>query len=213
MRLLLACGTVAPALALVTDLVACARWSEYRPINQSLSQLSAIGAPTRQLVTGLDLARDGLLAAFAAGVGKSARGDRALGAAGGLLLANAATEAFATAFVPRDFSQPTWSARNTANTLVMGASVACSLGAMGMGARALPGWFRRFSAGVPLSYLALAVLGVLLPARRAAAPPATGEASATTGAQERTMAYSFQLWVAVLAVTLARRDGRLATAR
>jgi hypothetical protein len=206
LRPLLACGMAAPALALVTDLVACARWSEYRPITGSISQLKAIGSPTRRLVTGLDLARDALLAAFAAGVGRSARGDRALGATGGLLLANAATEAFATVFVPRDLGQPTWAARNTANTLVMGAGVACSLGAMGMGARALPGWFRLFSAGMPLSYLVLAVLGMLLPARRAAAP-------ATTGAQERTMAYSFQLWVAALAVTLARREGRLAAAR
>lgn len=197
-RPLMLCGLVAPPLALVADALACARSRGYSPVAQSISELSAVGAPSRPLVTGLDLARDGLLAAFAAGVVESAGADRALRATGGLVIASAAVHAVAAAFVPRDYAQPTWSRRNTANTLVMATSVGCSIAAMGLGAAtALPGPFRVLSAGIPLSFGGLTALALLAP-RAEGAPPAS------TGAQERTMAYAYQLWLALLAVVLLR---------
>lgn len=200
-RLLLACGLVAPALSLVADVLACARWRTYRPVAQSMSELGAIGAPTRDLVTGLNLARDLSLAAFAAGVCKSSGGDPAMRAMGGLLLANATSDAVASAFLPRDYAQPTWSGRNTANTLVMATGVACYMAAMVAGALAPLGRFRAVSVGVPLSYLGLTALALSLAARRQTPP-------VTTGAQERTMAYSYQLWIAALAAALMRQEAR-----
>jgi hypothetical protein len=205
-RPFLACGLVAPSLALATDVLACARLPGYRPVAQSISELSAVGAPTRSLVTSLDLGRDALLAAFAAGVWSSADANRARRATGALVLANAAVHAVAAAFLPRDYAQPTWSPRNTANTLVMATSVGCSIGAMATGAVALPGPFRAVSAGIPLAYGALTALVLLMP-RDTSSPPVS------TGAQERTMAYSYQLWLAALAITLLRREAHRGAAR
>lgn len=196
----LACGLVVPSLALATDVLASARDRAYRPITQSISELTAIGAPTRPLATALDLVRDVSLAAFAAGVSRSASDERALRASGRLMLANAAIDALATTFIPRDYTQPTWGPRNAANTLVMATGVACSIGAMGAGAAARPGWFRVLSAGIPASYAGLTLLALALTTLRTT--------PAATGAQERTMAYAYQLWVAALAITLMRRTPR-----
>lgn len=194
----LVCGLVGPALAPATDVLAWSRWQAYRPTTQSISELTALGAPTRTLTTALGLVRDVSLGVFASGVTRSASEDRALQAAGRFILANAAVDALATTFIPRDNAEPTWSRRNTANTLVMATGVACSIGAMGAGAVARVGWFRVISAGIPVSYAGLTLLVLALPGRR------TAEAAAT-GAQERTMAYAYQLWVAALAGVLMRR--------
>lgn len=196
-RPLLVCGLAAPLLSLVTDLLGIARAAGYRPMQQSISELTAVGAPTRPLVTALDIARDALLAAFATGVTATAGDSRALAATGGLVAAHAAFDAFATAALPRDYASPTWAPRNTANTVVMAAGVGCFVAAMGAGAVAIRGPFRAFSAGIPLSYGLLTALSLLL--RSGDEPPSS------TGAQERTMAYSYQLWVAVLASLLLRR--------
>ena len=196
-RPLLVCGLVAPLLSVATDLLAIARAPGYRPMKQSISELTAVGARTRPLVTTLDITRDALLAAFATGVTATAGDSRALAATGRLLAANAALDAFATAALPRDDASPTWGRRNTANTVVMAAGVGCFVAAMATGAVGIRGPFRAFSAGVPLSYGLLTAFSLLLRSR--------DEPPSSTGAQERTMAYSYQLWVAVLASLLLRR--------
>jgi hypothetical protein len=197
----LTCGLIGPALTVATDLLACSRWRAYRPITQSISVLSAVGAPTRGLVTGLGLVRDSSLALLALGVNRSAPAGGALRKTGRLVLATSAADAAATAFLPRDYGQPTWGRRNAANTLVMAAAVACSIGAMGTGAAALPGGFRVFSATIPMSYAGLTLLALACATGR---DPST----APTGAQERTMAYSYQLWLAGLALVLLRSEAR-----
>ena len=197
-RPLLGCGLAAPLLFLATDLLAIARASGYRPMRQSISELTAVGAPTRPLVTALRVTGGSLMAAFATGVTATAGGSRALAATGGLVAANAALDAFATAAVPRDYASPTWSPRNTANTVVMAVGVGCFVAAMGTGAVAVRGPFRAFSAGIPLSYGLLTALSLLVRSR--------DEPLSSTGAQERTMAYTYQLWVAVLASLLLRRQ-------
>jgi hypothetical protein len=203
-RPLLVCGLAAPLLSVATDLLAIARADGYRPMRQSISELTAVGAPTRPLVTALDVTRDGLLAAFATGVTATAGDSRVLAATGGLVAATAALDAFATAALPRDYASPTWSPRNTANTVVMAAGVGCFVAAMGTGAAGIRGPFRAFSAGIPLSYALLTFLALVLRSRDAS--------PSSTGAQERTMAYSYQLWVAALASLLLRRQARSRTA-
>lgn len=199
-RPLLACGLAAASLSVAADLLAIARADGYRPVAQSMSELSAVGAPTRPLVTGLEVVRDGLLLAFARGVGEAADGNRPLVATGRLIAANAAISAFATVALPRDYARPTWAAPNTANTLVMAAGVGCFIGAMGAGAAGVGGRFRAFSVGIPIAYGLLTAISLLLQRGR--------ETSPSTGAQERTMAWSYQLWIAVLAVVLLRKKPR-----
>jgi hypothetical protein len=184
-------------LSLATDLLAIARAAGYSPMRQSISELTAVGAPTRPLVTTLRVAGDALMAAFAVGVTATAGKSRPLAATGGLVATQAALDAFATAALPRDYGRPTWAPRNTANTVVMAAGVGCFVAAMGTGAAAVRGPFRLLSAGIPFSYAVLTVLSILRRPR--------DEPPSSTGAQERTMAYTCELWAAVLAVVLLRR--------
>lgn len=203
-RPLLACGLAAPVLLLATDLLAIARAAGYSPMRQSISELTAVGAPTRPLVTTLRVTGDALMAAFAIGATVTAGNSRALAATGGLVATQAVLDGFATAALPRDYGSPMWAPRNTANTVVMAAGVGCFVAAMGSGAAAVRGPFRAFSAGIPLSFALLTVLSLLVGPR--------GEPPSSTGAQERTMAYSCELWAAVLAIVLLRRPPLVRTA-
>ncbi len=72
--------------------------------------------------------------------------------------------------------------------------------AIAFGAAAFHGWFRVFSLGILLAYVVLTVVGLLI--RRPSLP--SGEAMPTVGIQERTMMYSYLLWVAVLSLVLLR---------
>jgi hypothetical protein len=76
-------------------------------------------------------------------------------------------------------------------------SVVCFVLAMLFGAAAFSGWIRVLSIAVPASYVLLAVLRFAT----AASSPA-GQAASLMGAQERTMVYSFLLWVMALAIRL-----------
>ena len=67
--------------------------------------------------------------------------------------------------------------------------------AMIFGAAAFQGWLRILSIAIPTAYVLLAV------ARFASASSGAGEV-VLIGIQERTMAYSFLVWVAALAIYL-----------
>ena len=74
--ILLGCGVVGPLLKVGTDILAGCMWIGYRFTSRSISDLSAIGAPTRALVVPLDIVADLLLIAFAMGVWRLAGGNR-----------------------------------------------------------------------------------------------------------------------------------------
>jgi hypothetical protein len=77
------------------------------------------------------------------------------------------------------------------------ASVLCFILAMMLGAVAIRGWFRIFSIAIIAAYILLAI------GRFATANDSTtGEAASLIGAQERTMSYSYLLWVFVLTLYL-----------
>jgi hypothetical protein len=63
-KLLLICGVLASMLAVGTDVLASMLWEGYSFTSQSISALSAIGAPTRFLVFALNLVYAALLIAF-----------------------------------------------------------------------------------------------------------------------------------------------------
>jgi hypothetical protein len=196
---LLICGILAPLLHVGTDVLAGRRWRGYSFISQSISELSAIGAPTRPLVVSLDLVSGVLLIAFGLGVSQMAGGRRALRVTGGLLAGNAAIALVVTAFFPMQLGEAVSSPANVANTALMATGVVLFLLAMGFGAAARRGWFRTYSVGMLLTYLALTVWGLWR-----SPPVVAGQRLPTVGIQERTMVYAYLLWVAVLAVALVR---------
>src|SRR5688572_2681809 len=84
---LLLCGVLAPALYVAMLVVVPMRWEGYSSASQTVSELSAIGAPTRTLWVVLGIGYALLTTAFALGVLASAGRSRALRVAGGVLIA------------------------------------------------------------------------------------------------------------------------------
>ena len=85
-RFLLACGVLAALWFAAMNILVPMQWADYSSASQTVSELSAVGAPTRSVWMALGSVYSLLIAAFGFGVWKSARGNRALRVVGGLLI-------------------------------------------------------------------------------------------------------------------------------
>lgn len=199
LRFLLVCGILSSLVYVGTDILAGMLWEGYSFVSQSVSELSAVGAPTRTLVVPLYLAYDVLLIAFALGVWVLAGRNRAQRVTALMVIGNAVIALVVVIFFPIHLGEAMSTFPNTMNVILMGVSVLCYLLAMGFGAAAYKNWFRFYSIGTLLTYLVLAVFRLLT----ASQIPA-GESVSLVGIQERTMIYGYLLWVLVLAIVLLR---------
>jgi hypothetical membrane protein len=86
-RVLLLCGVLSPVLYAVADVLAGMRWASYSFRDQTISELGAIGAPSRPLFAVLLFVVYLLMVAFGVGVWKAAADNRRLRIVGGLLVA------------------------------------------------------------------------------------------------------------------------------
>src|SRR3954454_20147633 len=86
-KILLTCGIVSSLLYVAMNVFVPMQWEGYSSTSQTVSELSAIGAPTRPLWVPLGLAYTLLVAAFGWGVRASVRQNRPLRVAGSLLVA------------------------------------------------------------------------------------------------------------------------------
>src|SRR5512133_218181 len=84
-KALLVCGVVSVPLYIATDILGALRWEGYSYIDGPVSELIAIGAPTRPLVGALMLMYGVLAIAFGVGVWGSAAQKPALRVVGGAL--------------------------------------------------------------------------------------------------------------------------------
>lgn len=190
-NVLLVCGILAPLLYFGMDRLAGWLLEGYDFSAQSMSELSATGAPTRPLVVGLTAVASAIMAAFGVGIWWAAGPTILQRVVATLLVGHTATGLLGIVFFPTRFGErPSFA---TANVLVMFVSVLCFVLAMVVGAVAFGGWLRVVSIAVPASYVVLAIVR-----------SATASASSVTlvGAQERTMAYGFLAWVMALAIGL-----------
>jgi hypothetical protein len=111
------------------------------------------------------------------------------------VIGNAVAGLVATLLFPTRFGErPTF---GSTGVILMFLSVVFFVLAMVFGALAFRGWLRILSIAIPVTYVLLAVL------RFATAHASSGgEAVSLVGTQERTMAYSFLVWVIALAIHL-----------
>ena len=86
-KLLLLCGIASSLLYAAMTALVPLRWPGYSSFSQTISELSAVGAPTRAVWVPLGVLYTLLVAAFGLGVRQSARGNRPLRIVGGLLVA------------------------------------------------------------------------------------------------------------------------------
>ncbi len=201
-KILLVCGPVSSILYVAMTVLVAMQWDAYSSASQTVSELSAIGAPTRALWVLPGAFYTILVTAFGWGLWQSSGRNRALQTVGGLIMVYGAL-GLAWPFAPMHLREVlatgggTFS--DTMHIVLASVTVGLMLLAMGVGAAALGERFRLYSI---VSLAILTVCGALtfLDAPRIAANLPTP----WIGIWERINIGVFLLWVSVLATALLR---------
>jgi hypothetical protein len=201
-KILLLCGILASLLYVGTDILGAVYWEGYSYTSQTISELSAIGAPSRPLVVPLFLTQSVLIIAFGLGVWRSAGRNRALRVVGGLLV-GFGVFCLTGPFAPMHLRGTEKTLTDTLHVIGAGVDVLFILLIMGFGANAFGKGFRLFSIGAVLALLVFGALAGLDGPRVAANLP-----TPWAGANERVCNYSYWLWQLVLAIVLLRAEMR-----
>jgi len=200
---LLVCGIVSVLLYVVMNVVVALQSPGYSAVSQTVSELSAIGAPTRPLWVVLALPYTILVIGFGWGVWRSARDRRALRVTGALLLAYGllgVVRPFAPMHLRPVLAAGGGTASDVAHITLGCATVALMLLAIGFGAAALGARFRRYSIATLVVVLVFGILtGIDAPAVGANRP------TPWLGVWERVDIAAFLAWTVVLALMLIPR--------
>ena len=182
------------------DLVAAARYPGYSLLNQAISELSAIGAPTAAFWAWMGPVYGVLFVAFTIAVLRASRGNRALRRTGWIMLAFVIWGMLWPLFPMHQRGTETTTS-DIGHLVLGGGSSLFILGFIFSGAFALGRRFRAWSLGSAAVYFVTCVVTFAYVSRVGAGAPTPG-----LGLVERVMIYSYLAWVAVLAAGLLRRD-------
>lgn len=201
-KVFLICGILAALL--YGTMMAAIRFPGYNPVSQTVSELSAVGVPTRPLWIILGSLYEVLIVAFGAGVWMSAGGNRPLRAAGALFVVAGILGGLAWPFAPMHQRAVLAAGGATLSDtlhIILGAlTVLFMLVAIAFGAAAFGTRFRVYSVATIVVLLAFGALAGMDGPRVGANLP-----TPWVGLWERINIYGFLLWVAVLAIVLWRR--------
>jgi hypothetical protein len=195
---LLACGVLSSALYLTADIAGSLGWPGYSVSEQTVSELAAIGSPSRPLVMWLFTAYNVLLIAFASGVSLSAsdesaerRAANAIGMIGwiGVL----------AAFFPIHLRGMAWTINETMHVVLTSITVFFIVAAIVFGSKVGGDRFRAYS----LATIAL-TLGFGAWSGWIGRGLAEGLPTPWIGVAERVCIYSYLAWIAVFAVLMLR---------
>ena len=203
-KLLLFSGLLSSLLYVATDLLGGMRYEGYSFGSQAISELGAIGAPSKQFVDPLFFAYNLLAVAFGIGVFRSAAAhNRALRFTGATLIGYGVI-GVAAGLVGSFFAMHQRGSGSMAgdspHIILTGILVLLLLIAMVFGAFAFGERFRIYSLATITTLLAFGVSTAGYAPRVAAGEPTPG-----MGIVERIDVYSALLWIAVLAIALVRR--------
>jgi hypothetical protein len=196
-RISLICGILSSLLYAGADVLAAIRYADYHSFtSQTISELTALGAPSRPLVLPL-LTAHGLLAlAFGVGVWGSAGQNSRLRLAGRVLIALGVVD-LAAPFFPIHVRGAEATLTDTMHIVLTTVTVVIILLVIGVGAAALGKWFRRYSIATILILFVFGALAGLDGARIAAQEP-----TPWVGVTERINIGGYLLWQVVLALSL-----------
>jgi hypothetical protein len=199
----LVCGVLSSLLYVAMNLVVPMQWPGYDPASQVVSELSAVGAPTRPLWVVLGLGYTLLVTAFGWGVRMAAADDRRLRVAGILIVVYGAL-GIVWPFAPMHLREALAAGgsdfRDTMHIAFGVATEIIYLLALGFAAAALGRAFRIYSIA---TFVVLLGFGVLT--FRDAPHLSTNQPTPLIGVWERINIAVFLLWVIVLAIALLRR--------
>ena len=196
---LLACGVLVAAVQIIGDIVAAAKYPGYSYIDQSVSELSAIGAPTRPITAAVGLAFEALVLAFAVGVWLAAEG-RGVKIAS-VILGVFAVNAIVWGFFPMQQRGSQMAATDVAHIAGAIVQVLTIVLFIAFGSGADGRWFRVFSI-----VLIVAILGAGALAGTQAGKIAAGGPTQWLGLIERISFYGPSVWILVLALELLRQQ-------
>jgi hypothetical protein len=201
-RTLLVCGILSSVLYVAMTVFVAMQWEGYSSASQTISELSAIGAPTRSLWVLPGAVYAVLVTAFGWGLWKSAGRIRALRIVGSLIVAYGAL-GLVWPFAPMHLREVLASGGSTlSDTMHIGlasVTVVLMLLAIGFGAAAFGKWFRLYSIA---SLVILVTFGALtfMDAPRISANLPTP----WVGVWERINVGVFLLWAVMMATALLR---------
>jgi len=199
-KLLLICGILSSLLYVAMNVFVAMQWKGYTSASQTVSELSAIGAPTRTLWVLLGVAYTLLVTAFGCGVWASARRNRPLRIAGGLMVVYGVVS-FAWPFVPMHLRGTEFTLTDTMHIILAMVTVLLMLLAIGFAAAAFGKRFRRYSIATLVMLVAFGALTGWDAPRIAANLP-----TPWVGVWERINIGVFLLWIVVLALALLRPE-------
>lgn len=201
-KALLVCGFFASLLYVATDVLATLRHPGYSYRAQTISELFAIGAPTRSLVVLRGLLYSVLLIAFGLGLWQSAAGKRALRFAGALLIGIGAVD-FVGPFTPMHqravLASGGGTLTDTLHIVLASVDVIFILLIIGFGSTTFGKRFRLYSITTILVVVTFGALAGLHGPRIAA-----NLSTPWVGVIERIAVYVYMLWMGVLSVALVR---------
>jgi hypothetical protein len=200
-KALLLCGILSSLLYIGTDILAAMQWRGYSYTSQAVSELMAIGAPTRPLTVSLFTIYNVLVIAFGFGVWLTDSRKRALRFTGILLIGYGIVGQVALLFFPMHLRGAEKSITDTMHTALTGVLVLFILLFIGSGAAAHGKRFRLYSIGTILILLLFGALAGMEAPRVAAQLP-----TPWLGVMERVNIYSSMLWVLVLAIIRLRAE-------
>jgi hypothetical protein len=206
LKVLLVCGILSSLLYAGTDILAAMRWEGYSYTSQTISELMAIGAPTRPLLVALLSVYNPLVIAFGIGVWGSAGRKSGLRVTGILMVAYGAVGFVGLLFAPMHLRGAEGSATDTMHAIVTSVLVLLILLFIGFGAAARGKGFHLYSIATILILLVFGALAGLQGPRIAAQLP-----TPWLGVMERVNVYFSLLWVLMLAVVRLRAQGSAST--
>jgi hypothetical protein len=210
-KILLYCGILAALIYVGSDIIAAMRWEGYSYTAQSVSELRAVGAPTRPFLVSILTLYTVLEIAFGIGVWQSAGEKRSLRMAGALLIALGVLDLSAYFFpmqVRENLSQTGRTLTDTMHLIGTGVTVLLILLIIGFGGSADGRRWRFYS------YATI----VLLIVAGAWAAMATSQVEANLptpwlGVKERINIYGYMLWLAMLALVRLRAEASAAASQ
>ena len=198
-KVLLVCGILAPLLYVASDILATMLYEGYSYTDQTISELFAIGAPTRPFILVLAPAYALLVYAFGVGVWRSAGEKLALRVVAAGLIGKEVLGLVVTLFFPMHMRGIEGTLTDTMHGILTLVGNLFFLLAIGFGATVFSKRFRLYSIATMLLIVVGGVLaGLYIPQMAADLP------TPWMGLWERMDAYAYVLWMAVLAITLLR---------
>ena len=207
-KALLVCGILSSLLYAAMTVVIAMQWEGYSSWSQTISELSAIGAPTRSLWLPPGWVYTVLVTAFGWGIWKSANRIRVLRVVGCLIIAYGSLGLLwplAPMHLRETLAASGSTPSDTMHLVLASVTVLLMLLAIGFGSAAFGRQFRRYSIATLLILLAFGVLTFLDAPRVQANLP-----TPWIGVWERINVGAFLLWVVVLATILLRAGGTAA---